>query len=84
MRFSIYSELQSWPGKVQRQVYDEAIEQVVNAEPVPVRQLQPGVPRDLETVCLACLRKDPRKRYASADAQLRGTLRNLGTRPLPT
>ena len=32
MRFSIYSELQSWPGKSQRQVYDEAIEQVVNAD----------------------------------------------------
>jgi alkanesulfonate monooxygenase SsuD/methylene tetrahydromethanopterin reductase-like flavin-dependent oxidoreductase (luciferase family) len=32
VRFSIYSELQSWPGKPQRQVYDEAIEQVVNAD----------------------------------------------------
>jgi tetratricopeptide (TPR) repeat protein len=44
------------------------LEQVRIGEPVPVRQLQPGVPRDLETVCLKCLQKDPDKRYASAQA----------------
>ncbi len=32
MRFSIYSELQTWPGKTQKQVYDEALEQLVNAD----------------------------------------------------
>ena len=32
MQFSIYSELQSWPGKTQKQVYDEALEQLVNAD----------------------------------------------------
>jgi flavin-dependent trigonelline monooxygenase, oxygenase component len=32
MHFSIYSELQSWPGKTQKQVYEEALEQVVNAD----------------------------------------------------
>ena len=32
MQFSIYSELQTWPGKTQQQVYAEALEQVVNAD----------------------------------------------------
>ena len=32
MQFSIYSELQSWPGKTQKQIYAEALEQVVNAD----------------------------------------------------
>jgi WD40 repeat protein/tetratricopeptide (TPR) repeat protein/tRNA A-37 threonylcarbamoyl transferase component Bud32 len=44
----------------------DTILQVVGDEPVPPRQLQSRTPRDLETICLKCLRKDPRKRYASA------------------
>ena len=31
MQFSVYSELQTWPGKTQQQIYAEALEQVVNA-----------------------------------------------------
>jgi WD40 repeat protein len=50
--------------------------QVLTAEPVPVRRLQPGVPRDLETVCLKCLERQPQRRYGSA-AELADDLRRF-------
>lgn len=43
------------------------LELVKNADPVPPRRLQPGLPRDLETICLKCLEKLPSRRYESAD-----------------
>jgi hypothetical protein len=45
----------------------DTILQVVSEEPASVRQLQPGAPADLETICHRCLQKEPGKRYASAE-----------------
>jgi WD40 repeat protein/ribosomal protein S27E len=42
------------------------IHQLVHQEPPRLRKLNARVPKDLETICLKCLEKDPRKRYSSA------------------
>jgi eukaryotic-like serine/threonine-protein kinase len=42
--------------------------QVLNQNAIPPSRLQPRVPRDLETVCLKCLEKEPGRRYRSAEA----------------
>ena len=46
----------------------ETLEQVRGAEPIPPSRFRPSLPRDLETICLRCLAKDPARRFATAEA----------------
>jgi WD40 repeat protein len=60
----------------------ETLERVKGSEPEPPSRLNPKVDRDLETICLTCLAKDPRWRYASALALAEDLENWLGHRPI--
>jgi eukaryotic-like serine/threonine-protein kinase len=60
----------------------ETLRKVVSDEPEAPRKLRPGVPRELDAICLMCLEKHPKKRYPSA-AKLAEDLENfLEGRPI--
>jgi serine/threonine protein kinase/tetratricopeptide (TPR) repeat protein len=44
----------------------QVMDQILHADPPPVRRLNPDVPRDLEVVVAKCLERDPARRYAAA------------------
>jgi eukaryotic-like serine/threonine-protein kinase len=46
----------------------ETVQQLLTEDPVPPSRLQSRVSRDLETICLKCLQKEPGRRYSGADA----------------
>jgi serine/threonine protein kinase/WD40 repeat protein/tetratricopeptide (TPR) repeat protein len=58
------------------------IEQVMHQEPAPPRKLDPRIPRDLETIILKALAKDPEQRYATADQMAEDLRRFLADRPI--
>lgn len=60
----------------------DVLMQVMSADPAPPRQGRTEVPADLETICLKCLRKDPQRRYGSAEALAADLRRFLTGRPI--
>ncbi|WP_169978575.1 serine/threonine-protein kinase [Tautonia rosea] len=45
----------------------ETLVQVLERDPIPPRRIRPEVSQDLEQICLKCLEKEPRRRYATAE-----------------
>ncbi|HEV3143164.1 MAG TPA: serine/threonine-protein kinase, partial [Gemmataceae bacterium] len=60
----------------------ETVQQALAEDPVPPARLRPGTPRDLETICLKCLQKEPARRYASAEALADDLQRFRAGRPI--
>jgi serine/threonine-protein kinase len=60
----------------------ETLHQVHNDDPVPPSRLSPNLPRDVETICLKCLQKEPRRRYESAAALARDLHAFLAGEPI--
>ena len=58
------------------------IEQVKNVDPPRPRSIDPRIPLDLETIVLKAVEKDPKARYASADAMSEDLRRFLADEPI--
>jgi eukaryotic-like serine/threonine-protein kinase len=58
------------------------IELVSNAEPLAPRLIDPQIPRDLETIVMKSIDKDPRRRYQSADEMLEDLDRFVQDEPI--
>lgn len=55
---------------------------VLEHEPTLPRKIEPGIPRDLETICLKCLEKEPRRRFQTADHLADDLARFVDGRPI--
>jgi serine/threonine protein kinase/Flp pilus assembly protein TadD len=72
---------------VQRPAFEEKdrhklINQIAHGEPVPLRQVNPAIPRDLETIVLKSIDREPARRYQTARALADDLERFLDDRPI--
>lgn len=60
----------------------ETLDSIRTRDPIPLRRIQPDIPRDLETICLRCLAREPDRRYQSAAMLAADLDRFLNHRPI--
>ena len=70
-----FYEMLTGRAPFQGESYIQLIYQILHKDPVWPRELSPGIPAELEAICLKCLEKNPDRRYQSA-ADLREDLSN--------
>lgn len=60
----------------------DTLSDVINKEPVPLSRLSETIPRDLETICLKCLEKEPEKRYLNCKELAEDLRRFINDEPI--
>ena len=77
----LYAMLTGRPP-LRAETYPELLQKLQVEPPASIRESRPRVAKDLETICLKCLEKEPQRRYASARALAEDLERFLDGRPI--